>query len=131
MLHDHKAVLFNKQKNLLVLPILVAEIDESDYAEDVPDWTSGEFTWQGAYVFDISPAGIEVRGRITHVEDDSLIRSGYYYSSPYSVKRSLYIGETLYTLSDKTIKMNNLEDLEEINKLDLPYVDPVEPFLFE
>jgi len=122
VLSDHKAFLFDKLKNLLVMPVSVAEIDENKYLNGVPLTTRGDFVWQGAYVFDISlDEGLVLKGRITHLEDDSdLMKSGYYFSSPFSVKRSLYIDNVLYTISDKKIKMNSLEDLEQINEIELP-----------
>jgi inhibitor of cysteine peptidase len=120
ILTDHKALLFDKSKNLLVIPVLVAEIDEEKYPSGVPPNLHGDYVWQGAYVFDISlDERLVLKGRITHLEDnDDLIKSGYYFSSPYSVKRSLYIDNVLYTISDKKIKMNSLEDLEEINEVE-------------
>ena len=54
ILYDHKSLLFDREKNLLVLPVLLAEIDENDYAGEVPDYAYGEYVWQGAYVFEIS-----------------------------------------------------------------------------
>ena len=62
------------------------------------------------------------RSRISHVEDESLfLKSGSYYpGSEYSVKRSLYMDNVLYTISEGRIKMNSLDDLREINSLDLP-----------
>ncbi|NIR87799.1 hypothetical protein GWO13_09700 [Candidatus Bathyarchaeota archaeon] len=121
ILRDHKALLFDKSKNLLVVPVLVAEIDEEKYPTRVPANTYGDFVWQGAYVFEISlDEGLVLKGRITHLEDDTeLMKSSYYFSSPYSVKRSLYIDNVLYTISEKKVKMNNLENLEEINEVDL------------
>ena len=120
ILYDHKALLFDKEKNLLVIPVLVAEIDENDYSGDVPDWVHGEPTWQGAYVFDISPDGIEVRGQITHLDGEDLMKNGYYYNYYlYSVQRSLYIENVLYTISSMKVKMNNLETLAEITTIDL------------
>jgi len=119
-LDDNKALLFDKEKNLLVIPVLVAEIDPNDYDGEVPSWAYGEFVWQGAYVFDISLDGIEHRGEITHMDDnDDLLKSGYYFSSGYSVDRSLYIDDVLYTISDLKIKMNNLETLTEVNEVEL------------
>ena len=38
VLTDHKALLFDKTRNLLVIPVVVAEIDPSQYAGEVPDW---------------------------------------------------------------------------------------------
>jgi uncharacterized secreted protein with C-terminal beta-propeller domain len=122
-LYDHKAFLFSKSKNLLVIPVLVAEVDEQKYPQGVQPNTYGEYVWQGAYVFDLTlENGFILKGKVTHVENDSdLIKSGYYYSSPYDVKRSLYIDGVLYTVSDKMIKMNSLDNMSEINKIELPY----------
>ena len=122
-LHDHKAFLFDLEKNLLVVPITLAEIPDYEKTEEVPSRRVpyGEFTFQGAYVYHLDTAGFDFKGRITHVEDDSLIKSGYYYSSPNSIRRSLYMDNVLYTISSGMVKMNNLDDLSEINKVVLPY----------
>jgi inhibitor of cysteine peptidase len=120
ILWDHKALLFDKEKNLLVIPVLVAEMDPTQYEGEVPSWAHGDYVWQGAYVFDISLNGLELRGRITHMDDnDDLVKSGYYFGSSYLVQRSLYIDNVLYTVSDMKVKMNNLETLAEINAVEL------------
>jgi uncharacterized secreted protein with C-terminal beta-propeller domain len=112
--YDHKAFLFSKARNLLVIPILETGIDEDDYV-DVPPNMYGELLYQGAYVFDISPEGIELRGKVTHIDDpDYFLRSGYWFESQYEIKRSLYIHENLYTLSNARLQINNLETLEEL-----------------
>ena len=122
VLRDHKAFLFSWSKNLLVLPILLAEIDEANYPGGVPPNAHGDYVWQGAYVFHISiEGGFILKGRITHIEDNAdLIKSGFYFYSTYAVKRALYIDQVLYTISDKKVKMNSLEDLVEIGVLELP-----------
>lgn len=113
-LHDHHAFLFSRERNLLVIPVLEAQIDESDFSGEVPPDFYGDYVYQGAYVFDISEEGIELRGKVTHIEDDSLMRSGYWFSSDYEVKRSLYIEDNLYTISSGMIKINTLDNLEEV-----------------
>jgi inhibitor of cysteine peptidase len=122
VLYDHKAFLFDKSRNLLVIPVLVAQIDESDYPEGVPSNAYGEYVWQGAYVFDVSlDQGLQLKGKITHIENPSDLEQGYYYYySSFSVQRSLYIGDVLYTISNAKIKMNNLENLNYINEVELP-----------
>ena len=116
ILTDHKAFLFDKSKNLLVIPVLVAEINESQYPEGVPPYAYGTPVWQGAYVFNITlTEGFVPRGKITHKEDGAGVPE-----SSYWVKRALYIENVLYTLSDKKIKMNSLEDLTEIKEIQLP-----------
>ncbi len=130
VLWDHKAFLFDRSRNLLVIPVLEAKIDprdypQSDYPEGIPTWAYGRPIWQGAYVFDISPAGIAQKGRITHVEGSPDPEQGYYYYSPFAVERSLYItgdlGNVLYTISQAKIKMNSLETLAYISEVKLPY----------
>jgi uncharacterized secreted protein with C-terminal beta-propeller domain len=119
-LHDHKAFLFSKEKNLLVIPVLLAEIDFEKYPQDLPQWTHGEYVWQGVYVFDITiEEGIRLKGRISHNEgSEEFLKSGrYYYGFENSIKRSLYMAEVLYTLSNEMIKMSDLSNLEEINKV--------------
>jgi len=125
VLYDHKAFLFDRARNLLVMPILVAEVDQSEYPEGVPSWAYGEPVWQGAYVFDISiDEGLQIRGRITHIDDLSELEEGYYYYySPFAVERSLRIDDVLYTISQAKIKMNSLEDLAYINQVELPYTE--------
>jgi uncharacterized secreted protein with C-terminal beta-propeller domain len=122
VLWDHKAFLFDKSRNLLVIPVLVAEIDESDYPEGVPPSAYGEYVWQGAYVFDVSlDQGLQLKGRITHIENPSDLEQGYYYLySSFAVTRSLYIDNVLYTISDAKIMMNSLENLDYINEVKLP-----------
>jgi len=102
-LNEHKAFLFDQEKNLLVIP-------------------SGTYYKQSAYVFDINvETGISLKGVVTHESEESENSStySYRYSRDYSVKRSLYIDNVLYTISDKMIKMNSLDDLSEINTVDL------------
>lgn len=120
ILNDHKSLLFDKEKNLLVIPVLVAELDENDYEAEIPDWAYGEYVWQGAYVFEISPAGISLRGQITHMDDNTdLLKSGYRFYSGYTVQRSLYIENVLYTISNMKVKMNDLDTLAEINSVEI------------
>ena len=82
----------------------------------MPPYVGGEIVWQGAYIFTVSlmlKEKILLKGTITHVEN------GDVYNASYHVKRALYIGEVLYTISDSKIKMNSLLDLSEINVIDL------------
>lgn len=120
-LYDHHAFLFSRERNLLVIPILEAQIDESDFADGkAPDNWYGEYVNQGAYVFDISEEGIELRGTVTHIEDPEVyLMSGYWFESDRQVERSLYIDDNLYTLSKGMIKVNSLDSLEELAALDL------------
>lgn len=132
-LKDHKAFLFNREKGLLVLPILLAEINKEKYPQGIDRFAYGDFTFQGAYVFNLNlEKGFELKGKITHVKDpDSFKKSGYYYfGSGDMVKRSLYIGQVLYTVSDSFVKANSLADLSEIKTVNLPIIPEPEKPIF-
>jgi uncharacterized secreted protein with C-terminal beta-propeller domain len=102
VLDDHKAFLFDYDKHLLAIPI-----ETSDYYRS--------YWWQGLYVFDISiSSGLDVKGTITHQEPGS-----YTWDTSYHVKRSLYIENVLYTMSDKKIKLNDLENLAPLKEIPL------------
>jgi uncharacterized secreted protein with C-terminal beta-propeller domain len=114
VLSDHKALLFDQARNLLVLPIALHEIDPAKYGGEVPPYTYGDLVWQGAYVFNVTVAdGLALEGRITHLKTDV-------YDYEHYVKRALYIDNVLLTVSDRTIKMNDLATLEELNAVQLP-----------
>jgi inhibitor of cysteine peptidase len=114
-LYDHKAFLFSREKNLLVIPILEAKVNAA-----TPEANAyGDYVYQGAYVFEISAESITLRGRISHLQGDELMKSGYWFDSDYSVYRSLYIGENLYTISSKMVKINRLSDLSELKVIAL------------
>ncbi len=117
-LQDHKAFLFSKERNLLVIPVLLAEIkDKSQEPVDSFGPQYGDYTFQGAYVFELTlDKGFVLKGRITHVADpESFKKSGYYYfGSGDAIQRSLYIGDVLYTISDAFVKANSLTDLSEV-----------------
>ncbi|MFU8795766.1 MAG: beta-propeller domain-containing protein [Dehalococcoidia bacterium] len=123
VLWDHRAFLFDWSRNLMVLPVSVAEIDEMDIPRGVRFWARGRTVWQGAYVYHISPeTGFTLRGRVTHVDEPADPEEYYYHwRSPYSVTRSLYIGDVLYTISEAKVMMHSLEDLTYLNEVELPH----------
>ena len=122
-LYDHKAFLFDLEKELLVIPVSLYEI--SNEIKEIYDENEGsqygEFTYQGAYVYRLNLDGFEFKGRITHMDDNDMKQEDWYWwwSSSSYIYRSLYIDDVLYTISEKMIKMNNLDDLNEINGVEL------------
>ena len=117
ILYDHKAFLFDKNKELLVIPVTLYEINET-LKNESGGYTGnlyGEFTYQGAYVYKITlENGFEYRGRITHLTDNDMLKSGYYPRYDASIQRTLYIEENLYTISNTMVKIHDLTDLTEL-----------------
>ena len=124
-LHDHKAFLFNAARNLLVIPVTVAEINASQYRQVAPAFAYGDYVFQGAYVFNVTLDGFELRGRVSHSDGKQLENNGWYWDYATNVKRALYIGDFLYTLSDKFLNANGLATLERAGSVGLPAAYPV------
>lgn len=122
-LRDHKAFLFSKEKNLLVIPVTLAEIDNARKQDiNFRSNTYGQHVFQGAFVFDVSlEEGFKERGKITHYDSDDVFRKSgdRFYGGDLNVRRSIYIGDTLYTISNFKIKANSLIDLSSQGDINL------------
>jgi len=110
-----------KEPGLLVIPVLVAKIDEEKHPNGVPPNTHGDYVWQGVYVFTVNEAEVSLKGRVSHMDNlDDLAKSGFYFESKYSVKRALYIENLLYSISDGKVKINELTTLQQVTEIELP-----------
>jgi uncharacterized secreted protein with C-terminal beta-propeller domain len=118
LLYNHKALLFDADKGLLSFPVLVAEIPQAVKDDlDLDAWVYGTYTFQGAYVYDVSVEdGFDLRGTISHYDEDELGENFdyyYYYGDLKGIDRILYIGDYFYTISQEMVKSNEMESLEE------------------
>ncbi|WAM36259.1 beta-propeller domain-containing protein [Caldicellulosiruptor acetigenus] len=95
LLNNHKALLFDKNKNIFAFPVVIYEKDGNIF--------------RGACVYSIDmKKGFILKGKITH----NISEKGCY-----DINRILYINNTLYTISDKMIKANRIDNLDEITSL--------------
>lgn len=112
-LNDHRAFLFDKEKNILSIPVFSPE---QYYYPSEPSGASAPRTWNGFYVFGIDDdKKIELKGQIQHEENYYGYEAIYYGSHG----RSFYINDTLYTVTPTLMKMSDLRDMDEINQLAL------------
>ena len=122
-LYDHKAFLFDREKNLLVIPVTLYEIPAEYKTEDEKEvYSYGEYTYDGAYVYTLTTEGFELRGRVTHTDENWTAQDTYrwfYYPWNSFITRSLYINNVLYTISNTMVKLNDLQTLEELNQIEL------------
>ena len=126
-LYEPKAFLFDKAKELLVIPVSITQYGVVDGGV-VPPPSGKEVGiapmqggyWQGAYVFKLTLAsGFELSGGVTHQETST--SQDYYWYGDYNlnVNRALYIGNTLYTVSNAKVKLNSLINLTQIAEIKL------------
>ena len=104
VLTDHRAFLFDKNKNLLVSS--GPGSPGTGYAHE-GEWRPAANLVRGIRVRNHTENRFRPQGTVEHSSG-----GGYaWYGSPNEVKRSLYIGDTLYTLSQKQILANSLSKI--------------------
>lgn len=126
VLSDPKAFLFDKTKDLLVMPVSLALLSEENRQQQ-GSAAYGRTVWQGAYVFSVSANGnFTLKGTVTHLDASLLNSTGYlndsnnYYTTQNQwITRTLYIDNTLYTISNSEVKLNSLTNLSEIARVNL------------
>ena len=86
-------------------------------------------TWQGAYVYRVNPAsGFTLEGKVTHAEKGPYL----VWNAADAVRRSLYMDDTLYTISARSIIMTGLGDGNQVNEVFLPYrEEPYRPMYLD
>lgn len=110
---DHKAFLFSRSQNIMALPV--------SYSLPTPfDMKGGAIRyysqWQGMYVFNISTAdGIKLKGRVEH---PAVNNNGYEVTE--AIRRSAYINDVFYTVSEGAVRLSSMADLKEIKTIKLP-----------
>lgn len=128
LLYNHKALLFSKAKGLIAFPIEIAEIKDKAKAKIDPG-TYGEVNFRGAVVYNVDlEKGFTLKGKVTHVDEgdfgspysggfvpepasDSLPPKPYFQNYDALIKRMLYIGNSLYSISMKKVEANSLMDM--------------------
>jgi inhibitor of cysteine peptidase len=116
-INEHKAFLFSKDKNLLVIPVSmqggVVEIQEGiTFEENIKIMPPIRRYFNGVAVFNINKKGFELKGKIDHSDENN----SYSWNN---ASRSLYIDDVLYSLSNKYLKANLLNTLEEVKSLEI------------
>lgn len=107
-LYDHRAFLFSGNKNILVVPATFRDSSKDNF------W--GKTTFDGFLVFQILENKLVLKGQIEHLNNAVSSWDGFLNSSN---RRSLYIGENLYSFSNKLLKINKIEDLSELTSVNL------------
>lgn len=118
VLHDHHAILYHPDQQLLVIPVLLAEY--TDNSTHNP-YDHGDYVWQGVYIFYLDPATatITIQHRITHLANPDVLQDNYYEWRSHFITRSLYINNILYTLSQATLRFHNLTDFTPLGEIQL------------
>jgi uncharacterized secreted protein with C-terminal beta-propeller domain len=119
-LYDHKAFLFDRSKDLLIIPVQLREFPEGKDPGEIGPWEYGEFVTQGAFVYKLTRQdGFEHKGIISHLEASQEEPNHWYYWGDSQVRRSLYIEDNIYTVSNAMVKINDMDTIDEIKAIEL------------
>lgn len=126
--YNHKALLFSKEKNLIAFPVMLTPIEKEPLSYLEPNF-------QGLLALGVGPDNqLYLKGSITHFDklsDPSGPSAGltekemqdfYSYDTIY---RAVYIGETLYTFSNREVRATDLSNFKVIGKVGLPGFDEI------
>ncbi|MFH0851313.1 MAG: beta-propeller domain-containing protein, partial [Candidatus Peregrinibacteria bacterium] len=104
LLYNHKALLFDRERHLLVFPVSVARIPDAEKARG--SWDSpayGDTVFQGAYVYNVDlQGGLTLRGTITHYGADDILKSGSYLYGK-DIERIVRIGDALLSVGQDRV----------------------------
>ncbi|MGG0716944.1 beta-propeller domain-containing protein [Robertmurraya massiliosenegalensis] len=97
--YDHKALLFDQEKNLFAFPInIYEEVKGKEFEQN--------FIFQGAQVYNIDlNQGFRLKSEISHMKGNQP-----YEEWENEIRRLLYIDDTLYVLSNSKITSHSLTD---------------------
>ncbi len=124
ILTNHKALLFSKEKQIIAIPVnnytedFNAESYSNNYNSMINSYKNykKDYISEGYFVYNINLTdGFKLKGTITHNKNQKKNR----YNLETRLLRGLYIENNLYTISEDYIKVNKLEDLQEISQLEI------------
>ncbi|MDO8660291.1 MAG: beta-propeller domain-containing protein, partial [Candidatus Woesearchaeota archaeon] len=105
-LYEPKAILFSYERNLFVLPVTQynwgGPIVMANGEKIVPE------QFAGVYAFEITPKSIGLKGKISHGTDWNQ-----------NIRRSMFIKNTLFTVSESAVYANSMTDLAKVARVEL------------
>lgn len=112
LLHNHKALLFENERNLFAFPVKVAKISDEEKAKNAEGNAYGDTVFQGAYVFGVDlENGFNLKGSITHYTQEDRLKSGSYLYGK-DIERIVRISDSLYTISEEGVQAHSEDTIE-------------------
>ena len=123
ILTNHKALLFSKEKGIIAIPVnsysspiteqTVSTTDVEKLVDKYNSGSSSDYISEGYLIYNIDTEnGISLKGVIEHSSANKNTKS---YGS--QVLRGLYIKDSLITISQHVLKVNDLQTLKEISTM--------------
>ena len=125
LLQNHRALLFEKNRDLLAFPLRVHKIMNPETYGGDPASAYGEPIFQGAHIYTLDlESGFSLRGTVSqYSEDDWKKMGGYAYGK--DIERIVRIDDSLYTISQWGVKSSAEATAKEEGVLSFVSPDPV------
>jgi inhibitor of cysteine peptidase len=108
VLSDHLAFTFDTARNIAVIPVHLAKVSAGQTQPPGSPPPYGQFVWQGAYVFSVSPSGFDLLGTVTQYPPSTASQQYFGGSGGHDIYRSVIIGNALYTISQSEVMVSDL-----------------------
>jgi len=121
--YEPHAFLYNPETQQLVIPVSlnnyqVFPLDNPENSRDIT--TTSTSYWQGVYIFKVDTStGFTLQGKITQIDNVQKPENEYWVNYNLEISRSLYIDNTLYTISNSRVQLNSLNDFSLLAKINL------------
>lgn len=116
LLQNHKALLYAPGLNILSFPVTVREVLENDTYKTA----YGQLTFSCAYVYSFdADSGFALKGKISHLTNEDMLKLGNYVPQEKEIKRIVYSGESLITVSDSKVQAHSITDVEFQNGIEI------------
>jgi len=117
VLTEHLAFTFDSTRNIMVIPVLLAEVsrNQTNYSNTPPPY--GDYVWQGVYVFNVTGSGFSLLGRVSQYPAGQ--NYGDSPANDLQIDRSVIIGDCLYTISQSEVMVSSLSSFSTLATIPL------------
>ena len=114
LLYNHKALMYNQKENYFGFPVTVTQLIKIKDAFPEP-----KNIFQGGLVYEIDKDfNIKFKGKTTHKNESEYDIYSHKYSYMTEVKRLVYVGDYIYSISDQYISSNKASDMSFVQKIE-------------
>ncbi len=119
VLTDHLAFTYDSSSNIMVIPVLLAEVSGNTTTIPGSPPPYGNYVWQGAYVFSVNSTGFTLLGTVSQYPPGQTY-SNFSDNGNLDIDRSVIIGNDLYTISPGEVMVSDLSTFSTLATISLP-----------
>ena len=115
-MYDHKAFLYYEEKGIIGIPATLTQnlTPNAGYYD-----AQYENVFNGYLLFQISDGKLTELGRITHQSEEAQQDLTQLLDQSLSIRRGVYRGDYIYTISDLKIKSTGLNDMKDVKEVSI------------